>query len=111
MVSVHRRVRRETILVSRSLSRTSRNQRCFIKAYHDNFGIRAGINPAAISFLISHFDIYTPLLPNPDKPEIGNIKIENLKVKLRRLYNAMMSQKNRPASHFTFSFLISHFDI
>jgi hypothetical protein len=45
----------------------------------------------------------------PDKPEIGNIKIENLKVKLRRLYNAMISQKNCPASHFTFSFLISHF--
>jgi Zn-dependent hydrolases, including glyoxylases len=31
--------------------------------------------------------------PNPDKPEIGNIKIENLKVKLRRLYNAMISQE------------------
>jgi hypothetical protein len=61
--------------------------------------------------------------PNPDKPEIGNIKIENLKVKLRRLYNAMISQKNRLASHFSFfishfsflifhfSFFISHFDI
>jgi hypothetical protein len=47
--------------------------------------------------------------PNPDKPEIGNIKIENLKVKLRRLYNAMISQKNRLASHF--SFFIFHFDI
>jgi hypothetical protein len=51
------------------------------------------------------------LLPNPDKPEIGNIKIENLKVKLRRLYNAMISQKNWLASHFTFSFFIFHFDI
>jgi len=44
--------------------------------------------------------------PNPDKPQIGNIKIENLKVKLRRLYNAMISQKNWLASHFTFSFFI-----
>jgi hypothetical protein len=44
------------------------------------------------------------LQPNPDKPEIGNIKIENLKVKLRRLCNAMISQKNWIASHFTFSF-------
>jgi hypothetical protein len=49
--------------------------------------------------------------PNPDKPEIGNIKIENLKVKLRRLYNAMISQKNWLASHFTFSFFILIFDI
>jgi hypothetical protein len=50
-------------------------------------------------------------LPNPDKPEIGNIKIENLKVKLRRLYNAMISQKNWLASHFIFSFFILIFDI
>jgi len=49
--------------------------------------------------------------PNPDKPEIENIKIENLKVKLRRLYNAMISRKNRLASHFTFSFFILIFDI
>ena len=55
--------------------------------------------------------IHIYLQPNPDEPEIGNIKIENLKVKLRRLYNAMISQKNRPASHFTFSFLILIFDI
>jgi hypothetical protein len=48
---------------------------------------------------------------NPDKPEIGNIKIENLKVKLRRLYNTMISQKNRLVSHFTFSFFILIFDI
>jgi hypothetical protein len=45
--------------------------------------------------------------PNPDKPEIGNIKIENLKVKLRRLYNAIISQK-KPAG-FPFSFFIFHF--
>jgi hypothetical protein len=55
--------------------------------------------------------ILQPKQPNPDKPEIGNIKIENLKVKLRRLYNAMISQKNWLAFHFTFSFFILIFDI
>jgi len=57
------------------------------------------------------FQLFRPLQPNPDKPEIGNIKIENLKVKLRGLYNAMISQKNWLASHFTFSFFILIFDI
>jgi len=54
---------------------------------------------------------FSDINPNPDKPEIGNIKIENLKVKLRRLYNAMISQKNWIAFHFTFSFFILIFDI
>jgi hypothetical protein len=58
--------------------------------------------------LTTFFTVHTS---NPDKPEIGNIKIENLKVKLRRLYNAMISQKNWLASHFTFSFFILIFDI
>jgi hypothetical protein len=49
------------------------------------------------------------VIPNPDKPEIGNIKIENLKVKLRRLYNAMISQKK--LAGFPFYFFIFHFDI
>jgi hypothetical protein len=57
------------------------------------------------------FQLFWPLQPNPDKPEIGNIKIENLKVKLRGLYNAMISQKNWLASHFHFSFFILIFDI
>jgi len=44
---------------------------------------------------------------DPDKPENGNIKIENLKVKLRRLYNAMISQKKLAG----FPFFILIFDI
>jgi hypothetical protein len=54
---------------------------------------------------------YGTVKPNPDKPEIGNIKIENLKVKLRRLYNAMISQKTGwlPILLFHFSFFIFHF--
>jgi hypothetical protein len=55
---------------------------------------------------IIHYARCDTASPNPDKPEIGNIKIENLKVKLRRLYNAMISQKTGrlPILLFHFSF-------